>query len=73
MGAPDSESIRAGKHNIAYHLDYIGWLADRRSWLAGDDFSVADIAAAAHLSCVDYIGGVPWGDHPVARGWDARV
>ena len=73
MGAPDSESIRAGKHNIAYHLDYIGWLADRRSWLAGDDFSVADIAAAAHLSCVDYIGDVPWDDHPVARDWYARV
>jgi glutathione S-transferase len=73
LGHPDSNAIRAGHANIHTHLDYIAWLTERRSWLAGDDFSLADVAAAAHLSCLDYIGDVPWDDHPEARGWYARI
>jgi glutathione S-transferase len=72
-GHPDSESIRAGKHNVHYHLDYVGYLFERRKWLAGDTFGLADITAAAHLSCVDYLGDVPWDDHPAARDWYARI
>ena len=72
-GEPSSEAIRAGMSNISIHLDYIGWLAERRSWLAGEAFSLADITAAAHLSCVDYLGDVPWDRNPEARMWYARV
>jgi glutathione S-transferase len=72
-GGPDSQAIRAGNANIHYHLEYIAWLADRRNWLAGDDFSLADIAAAAHLSALDYIGDVPWDRHADAKNWYARV
>ena len=73
LGHPDSELIRAGKRNIHYHMDYIGYLIDRRNWLAGDDFGLADLAAAAQLSCLDYLDDVPWGDHAVAKEWYARV
>ena len=73
MGEPSSEAIRAGRHNVGYHLDYIAYLTERRNWLAGDDFSVADIAAAAHLSCVDYLGDVPWETSAPAKDWYARV
>ncbi|RDD61517.1 glutathione S-transferase family protein [Ferruginivarius sediminum] len=73
LGHPDSQAIRAGHANIHYHLDYIAWLCDRRTWLAGDDFSMADIAAAAQLSCVDYVGDVPWEQHQGAKDWYARV
>lgn len=73
LGHPDSNAIRAGHANIHTHLDYIAWLTERRSWLAGDMFSLADIAAAAHISCLDYIGDVPWDDHPEARDWYARM
>jgi glutathione S-transferase len=73
MGGPDSQALRAGSANIHYHLEYIGWLTDRRNWLAGDDFSLADAAAAAHLSALDYIGDVPWSQHPEAKDWYARV
>jgi glutathione S-transferase len=72
-GEPDAASIRAALQNIHYHLDYIGWLAERRNWLAGDDFSLADIAAGAHLSCVDYLGDVPWQDHEGAQQWYQRI
>jgi glutathione S-transferase len=72
-GQPDSQAIRCGHANVGYHLEYIAWLCDRRTWLAGDGFSLADIAAAAQLSAVDYLGDVPWEEVPGAKDWYARV
>ena len=73
MGQPNSEILRAGRKNIIYHLEYIGWLTERRNWLAGEDMSLADISAAAHLSCIDYVGDVPWNDFELAKNWYVRV
>ena len=73
QGEPDSQAIRAGSANIGYHLDYIGYLIERRKWLAGDEFSLADIAAGAHLSAMDYLAAVPWEDHAGAKDWYARI
>ncbi len=73
LGQPNSSAIRAGHSNMHYHLDYIVWLTDRRTWLAGDDFSIADVTAAAHLSAIDYLGDVPWRDHEGAKDWYARA
>lgn len=72
-GEPDSLRIRTGCHNIHGHLDYIGWLVERRNWLAGDFISMADLAAAAQLSVIDYLGDVPWDSHPLAKEWYARI
>lgn len=72
-GHPDSARIKAGSRAIKPHLEYIGWLVERRHWLAGDHLSVADFAAAAHLSCLDFIGDVPWEVSDPAREWYARV
>ena len=44
-----------------------------RDWLAGDRLSYADLAAAAHLSAVDYLGDVPWSEDEAAKSWYARV
>jgi Glutathione S-transferase len=73
QGQPFAPAIRAGLANIHYHLDYVAFLAERRPWLAGPTFTLADVAAAVQLSCVDYIGDVPWDDHPEARDWYARI
>jgi glutathione S-transferase len=72
-GSPDTESMRAARHNIRYHLAYIGWLVSTRDWLAGDRMSLADLAAAAHLSAADYLGDVPWNEDEAAKAWYARV
>jgi glutathione S-transferase len=45
----------------------------RRDWLAGDRLSFADLAAAAHLSSVDYLGDVPWTENEAAKTWYARL
>lgn len=73
LGEPDSRAIRAGHANIRTHMEYIAFLIQRRNWLAGDHMTLADIAAAAHLSCVDYLGDVPWEKHEDAKNWYARV
>lgn len=73
IGEPHGPSVRAGRANIHYHLDYVGFLTERRKWLAGDYFTLADITAAAHLSALDYIGDVPWEDHPYAHSWYAKI
>ena len=73
LGEPNSRTVRAGLANIHQHLDYIAYLMERRKWLAGDQLSLADLAAAAHLSVVDYLGDVPWADHEGAKDWYARI
>jgi len=73
QGHPESAVIRIAHQNMKIHLDYIAYLTERRKWLAGDDFSLADIAAAAHISCLDYLGDILWEDHPGAHDWYARV
>ena len=50
-----------------------GAITERRRWLGGDHYGLADITAAAHLSCLDYLGDVPWAAHPLAKDWYARV
>lgn len=72
-GTPNSEALRAGASNIRGHLSYIGYLYEDRRWLAGDDLSLADLAAAAHLSVLDYLGDVPWDASAGARDWYAKV
>ena len=71
--APDAAAIRAARGNIRYHLRYIGYLLGRRSSLAGRDMSLADLAAAAEISCVDYLGEVPWEEDAASKQWYARV
>jgi len=72
-GPPDGNAIRAARANVRYHLEYIGYLIARRNWLAGEELTFADLAAAAHLSAVDYLGDVPWDENEIARNWYARV
>jgi glutathione S-transferase len=72
-GQPDVALIRTGYANLRYHLEYIGWLAEQRRWLAGNDLSLADFAAAGHLSALDFAGEVDWSVSTAARDWYARM
>ena len=72
-GGPDTARVRQAMTQLKSHLDYVGHLADQRPWLAGNALSLADLAAAAHLSAIDYFGDVPWQDYPAAKSWYQRV
>jgi glutathione S-transferase len=70
---PDTGQLRGMRANLRYHLSYVTWLSDQRNWLAGDELSFADFAAAAHFSCLDYLGEVPWEQYPAAKMWYMRL
>lgn len=72
-GAPDSATIRTARANVRQHLKYTNWLAGTRNWLAGPRISYADMAAAAAISSLDYLGEIEWSDHSAAREWYMRV
>jgi glutathione S-transferase len=72
-GPPDTDMLRVARHNIRYHMAYVGWLARTRDWLAGDRLTYADLAAAAHLSAADYLGEVPWNDDEAVKNWYVRI
>jgi glutathione S-transferase len=72
-GPPDPAAIRAARSNIRYHMRYVGYLTARHTGLAGRDLSIADLAAAAALSVLDYLGEVPWEEDTMAKAWYARI
>ena len=72
-GQPNASALRVGFLNLQTHLSYIGWLAETRKWLGGSAISLADMAAAAHLSTLDFCGDVDWSVSQPARDWYARM
>lgn len=71
--SPDSSVLIATSQNLKQHMRYIGFLIDYRRWLAGDELSFADLAAAGHVSCLDYLGVIDWEKYPSARDWYVRI
>ena len=72
-GYPDSGNVMSGARKIKFHLDYMGRLLDQRRWLAGDMMTLADFAAAAHLSSLDYINDIDWNRNTNVRDWYAKI
>jgi glutathione S-transferase len=72
-GAPDSKMLRTARSNIRQHLKYVTWLAGSRQWLAGERMSYADLAAAASISILDYLGEIDWAETPVVKDWYQRI
>lgn len=70
---PNPDILRAIRANLRYHLSYVGYLAEARRWLGGEELSFADLSAAAHVSTLDYLGEVPWDSHPHVKSWYVRL
>ena len=70
---PAMARVREALQRLKPHLDYVAWLAEERSWLGGEELSLADLAAAAHFSAIDYLGDINWADYPVAKSWYQRI
>jgi len=73
LGAPELANLRAGREALRAHLNYIEALLQERDWLNGRRMSLADFAAAAHLSVIDYFGDIPWRDFQGARTWYMKL
>ncbi|MFI4975026.1 MAG: glutathione S-transferase family protein [Caulobacterales bacterium] len=73
LGAPDLGNMRMGREALRTHLAYVEGLLSERNWLAGTRLSLADFAAAAHFSVLDYFGDIPWRDAPAVKTWYMKV
>ena len=71
--SPDAKVLREAMKAAVAHLDYIDYLLDHRTWLAGATMSLADLAAASQISIADYLGGIDWKSHEQAKGWYVRM
>jgi len=71
--APNSLMIRAARDNLKNYLSYLDWLAARRPYLGGRLLSMADLAVAAHLSVLDYLGEISWEKYPEIKLWYAKI
>ncbi|MGC6471350.1 MAG: glutathione S-transferase family protein [Parvibaculales bacterium] len=72
-GTPDMELVRIGLGNLKIHMSYICHLLEQRDWLAGNRLTMADLTAAAHLSCLDYTGDINWHEWRPVRDWYAGL
>ncbi len=73
LGSPDLGALRRGREALRDHLSYLQHLLEEREWLAGRRLSLADFAAAAHLSVVDYFGDLPWREVPILKTWYMKL
>jgi glutathione S-transferase len=73
LGPLDSKVVREGVKKLHEYMEYLSWLVSRRHWLAGENFSVADMVGAGYLSALDYLGHVPWETYPEMKDWYARL
>ena len=66
---PDAAALREAMKSAIGHLDYLDYLLDHRTWMAGATISLADLAAAAQISIADYLGGIDWKGHEQTARW----
>ncbi len=72
-GYPDSRAIVAAKTNLTYHMKYIEFLCKKHQYLASEEPTIADFAAAAQISILDYVDEIPWSSYNVAKQWYALI
>ena len=72
-GFPEAKNVKVGMQNIKFHIDYMSSLLEYRQWLAGNEMTLADFAAAAHFSVLDYSSDVDWDRSSLVKDWYAKI
>lgn len=72
-GSPRVDFLRIAKNNLNQHLKYISTILSKQDFLASEHIHCADIAAASHLSIIDYFGEIYWDEWYVVKNWYSVV
>ena len=72
-GGPNMNRVRTALASLKSHMAYIDALTGAHNLLAGNELTVADLAAACHLSVLDYTGDLVWDEVPDAKSWYQRI
>lgn len=73
LGHPSTEFLKAGRTNLKNHENYFEWLLKDRTFLAGEEFTLADISYASYISCLDYLAEISWDRIPLTKKWYAKI
>lgn len=69
QGGPRSGFIMAAKSNLTQHLKFLTSLLEKNTYIVSEKISCADIAAATHISIVDYFGEINWDSWSTVKEW----
>lgn len=69
VGEPRSNFIIAAKSNLNHHLNFLAAILEKNLYITSEQISCADIAAAAHISVIDYLGEINWDKWPLIKDW----
>ena len=74
-GQPDGRVIAAGLRGLRVHMNYLAHLLRTTGWLVGRRLTLADFTAAAHVSCIDYLGDIDWSSEQFVnvKDWYAAI
>lgn len=72
-GRPNTDALRDGAKALEGYLKHLEAITAVRPYLAGENFSLADVCVAAHLSCLDYFGDVVWNRFEHTSDWYLRM
>lgn len=68
-GSPNVELLKIAQTKLKLHFSYVSNLLQDNCYLAGDKITVADIAAACHISTIDYFHEIVWDYYPTIKDW----
>ncbi len=69
QGAPRSNYIMLAKSNLSKHFNFLTNLLEKNTYIMSEKISCADIAAAAHISVIDYLGEINWDSWVTLKEW----
>ena len=72
-GEPNSQRIRIAQKAMEWFMRLLEDKLGEHSWLAGEQLTLADLAAAGQLSSLDYLGLVDWRHGSRTKAWYALV
>lgn len=69
---PDLALLKQAHRALRDRLGLVEMQLEREGALAGP-LNLADLTAAAHFSCLDYFGDIPWKEFRLCHEWYARM
>lgn len=66
---PDLQLLKLARINLHKHLAFFENLLTKRDHIGGMEFSIADVALAAHISSLDYLGEINWQNYNILKDW----
>lgn len=73
LGPPDMAAMRRGREALRAHFRMMEAILKTKDWLAGRRLSLADFAAASHISVLDYFDEAPWAQFPAVKEWYVKL